>query len=127
MKTYNQYIREQINHLDEIDPFGEEEWDYDNLSPVLRIARKQAEGQDISYDQMISLYCNNSKLTDLKGIEELISLESLFCNNNLLTSLEEIKNLPNLRYIFCFFNNFSIEYKNYLREYCKDKNIKLVI
>ena len=40
IKKYDQYIKEELDHL-ELDPYGEEDWDEDNLAPILQIAKKQ--------------------------------------------------------------------------------------
>ena len=141
IKKYNQYIKENI-HSD-IDPYGEENWDDENLSPILQIAKNTGK----PYDQITVLDCNCKQLTSLEGIEKLINLEYLYCGVNQLTSLagienltnlnylycdhnqlrslDEIKNLNNLEIIFCRKNQFSIEYKEYLKEYCKKKKIKI--
>ncbi len=53
IKKYNQYIKENniVYNQDEIDPYGEEDWDDDDdLTPVLRIAKKEG----LPYDQNIS-------------------------------------------------------------------------
>ena len=57
--------------------------------------------------------------------ENLVKLKWLACFDNKLTSLEEIEKLTNLRFLYCHRNKFSNEYKNYLRDYCNKKNIRL--
>jgi len=145
IKKYNQYIKENniVYSSDEIDPYGEEDWDDEDLTPILRIAKKTG----LLYDQMTVLDCSNKNLTNLEGIENLINLEyldcdsnhlttlegienckkltHLYCNDNNLTSLEGIENLVNLKVLWCKFNNFSNEYEQYLKEYCKNNNISL--
>ena len=95
IKKYNQYIKESIN-LD-IDPYGEEDWDEDNLLSVLQIARRTG----LPYDQITQLNCSNNQLTNLEGIENLTNLVYLSCWNNQLTSLEGIENLIDLEYLSC--------------------------
>ena len=119
----NTYIKEQLdNHL-ELDPYGEEDWDDDNLTPVLQIAKQENK----PYDQITYLNCSYKNLTNLDGIENLINLRALDCYNNLLTNLNGIENLVNLECLYCYDNNFSNDYKRYLKEHCKKKNIELII
>ena len=122
IKKYNQYLKEHIDYSD-IDPYGEEIWDEEELNPILLIAKKQG----IPYDQITHLNCFDNDLTSLDGIENLINLKHLNCSNNHLTDLNGMKNLINLRELWCSNNNFSNEYKKYLRNYCKEKKIKLGI
>jgi Leucine-rich repeat (LRR) protein len=68
-----------------------------------------------------------NQLTNLRGIENLRNLEILRCYRNQLTSLRGIENLNNLKILSCYNNQFTKEYKNYLIEWCKEKNIKLTI
>ena len=166
IKKYKQYIKEEIDYS-EVDPWGEEDWEFDELTPVLQKAREQGIPFDqitilnCSYmnlenldgiEQLVNLkilYCNSNQITSLEGIEQLVNLEKLWCSNNQLTSLEGIENLRNLKILscynnqltslegienlnnlktlWCFNNNFSKEYEEYLRNYCKEKNIKLFI
>ncbi len=169
VKKYNQYIKENniVYSSDEIDPYGEEDWDDVELTPVLKIAKREG----LPYDQIIGLDCSNkgltslegienlvklkyfncgsNNLTNLKGIENLFNLKELRCQNNNLTNLEGIENLINLKTLNCFNNNlttlegiennnnlqylrchnnhFSDEYKQYLKDYCENKNIKLYL
>ena len=74
-----------------------------------------------------SLYCYNNQLTSLKEIENLVNLKILYCSRNQLTSLEGIENLVNLKYLYCYNNRFPNEYKEYLKNYCKEKGIRLII
>jgi Leucine-rich repeat (LRR) protein len=163
IKKYNQYIKEDIDHSD-IDPWGEEDWDVDELTPVLQKAREQGKPFDqitilnCSYmnlenldgiEQLVNLeilwcygnqltslrgienlinlkilWCHRNQLTSLRGIENLRGLKELFCFNNRLTSLKGIENLNNLRELYCNNNQFTKEYKEYLINYCKEKNIR---
>jgi len=118
IKKYNQYIKEDIDHND-IDPWGEEDWEADELTPVLQRARKQG----VPFDQIIELSCSYMNLKNLDGIEKLVSLKILYCYNNQLISLEGIENLRNLEELWCRNNNFTKEYEGYLINYCKEKNI----
>jgi Leucine-rich repeat (LRR) protein len=122
IKKYNQYIKEDIDHSD-IDPWGEEDWGVDELSPVLQKAREQGK----PFDQITILDCSDMRLENLDGIEQLINLEKLYCHFNQLTSLRGIENLINLKVLWCYSNQFTKEYKEYLRNYCKEKNIRLTI
>ena len=54
-------------------------------------------------------------------LKNLVNLKNLYCYDNQLTSLEGIENLVNLKYLYCHNNHFTIEYKNYLRDYCRRK------
>ena len=166
IKKYKQYIKETIDHSN-IDPWGEEDWESDELTPVLQKAREQGKPFDqitelnCSYNQLTSLdgieklrnleilYCYYNHLTSLRGIENLRNLEviwcyynqltsleeienlrnlkELYCSNNQLTSLEGIENLNNLKELWCRNNNFTKEYREYLINYCKEKNIRLTI
>ena len=105
IKKYTQYIKE--NKHFEVNPYGEDDWDEDNLSPILQIARKTGK----PYDQIDVLNCSYKQLTSLEGIENLINLRKLYCQNNQLTSLDGIENLINLEILFCQDNQFSKEYK----------------
>jgi Leucine-rich repeat (LRR) protein len=166
VKKYNQYLKENNDYSD-IDPYGEEIWDEEELNPILSIAKKLGK----PYDQITSLDCSNINLDSLEGIENLINLENLHCPFNNLTNLDEIENLINLKvlscwensltslngveklinlktlncsynnltnlngienlinlkHLFCHNNNFSNEYKKYLINYCKKKNIELIL
>jgi Leucine-rich repeat (LRR) protein len=121
VKNYKDYIKE---HLD-IDPFDEEDWELDNLSPLLQLVRKQYDNKP--YDEIISLDCICSRLFSLDGIENLVNLKELYCGYNQLTSLDGIENLVNLERLYCGMNDFSEDYKNYLKNYCENKNIYLII
>ena len=143
IKKYNQYIKENKNS--DIDPYGEEDWEEDNLPTILQIAKRTGK----QYDRIIVLYCSNKQLTSFDGIEKLTNLEMLYCQNNQLTSLEGIENLTNLKllwcvnnqltnldeieklinlkYLSCSNNLFSNDYKKMLKNYCKNKNIELNI
>ena len=172
IKKYKQYLKENniVYSSDEIDPYGEENWDRwdDSLTPVLRLAKKTM----LPYDQIIEFNCTNKDWTNLEGIEKLINLEELYCSSNNLTSLKGIENLINLETLYCYRNNltdlneienlinlkdlscwgnyyltnlngienlinlkdlwcsnndFSEEYKQYLKEFCKNKKIRLNI
>ena len=57
IKKYNQYIKENIDHSD-IDPWGEEDWGVDELSPVLQKAREQGK----PFDQITELDCHSMNL-----------------------------------------------------------------
>jgi Leucine-rich repeat (LRR) protein len=72
------------------------------------------------------LYCNANQLTRLDGIEKLRNLEILTCSYNQLTNLRGIENLRNLKRLWCHNNQFTKEYKEYLRNYCKEKNINFL-
>ena len=122
IKKYKQYIKETIDHSD-IDPWGEEDWEADELSPVLQKAREQGK----PFDQITELNCYRMNLENLDGIEQLVSLKELNCSNNQLTSLRGIENLRNLEKLWCHNKQFTYEYEKYLRNYCKEKNIRLVI
>jgi len=117
IKKYNQYINEELNFnfknlyngriknypkidSNDVDPYGEEDWDDDDLTPILKIAKKQG----IPYDQITRLNCSDQKLTNLDGIENLINLKQLYCYSNNLTSLEGIENLTKLESLDCSFN-----------------------
>jgi hypothetical protein len=144
IKNYKQYLKENIDYSD-IDPYGEEIWDDEELGPILLIAKQQG----IPYDQINHLNCSfqrlnslegieklinlkvlwcwHNNLTSLNGIENLINLEELYCRNNNLTDLNGIENLINLKRLNCDYNNFSNEYKEYIKKYCRKENIKLEI
>jgi hypothetical protein len=166
IKKYKQYIKETIDYS-EVDPWGEEDWGVDELTPVLQKAREQGKPFDqitildcshmnlenldgieqlvnleilyCNHNQLTSLreienlrnleilWCHDNQLTSLRGIENLNNLEKLDCSYNQLTSLEGIENLNNLRLLYCSHNQFTKEYEEYLRNYCKEKNIRLTI
>ncbi len=121
IKKYNQYIKES-KYFD-IDPYGEEDWDDDDFSPILQIARKTRK----PYDQIFVLYCFHKQLNSLEGIEKLINLRHLYFDKNELTSLEGIENLTKLELIYCQNNQFTDEYKEYLKVFCKSKKISFNI
>jgi hypothetical protein len=60
IKKYKQYIKEDIDYSD-IDPWGEEEWETDELPPVSQKARKQGK----PFDQINRLDCYNMELENL--------------------------------------------------------------
>ena len=143
IKKYKQYIKEDIDYSD-IDPWGEEDWESDKLTPVLQKAREQG----VPFDQITELNCSRMDLENLDGIEQLVNLETLYCNHNQLTSLEgienlnnlemiwcddnqltslRIENLRNLKFLYCYGDQFTNDYIKYLRDYCKEKNIELFI
>ena len=102
IKKYNQYIKEDIDHSD-IDPWGEEDWEVDELTPVLQKAREQGK----PFDQITRLDCSNMSLENLDGIEQLVNLKILYCQFNQLTSLEGIENLNNLKILSCHNNQLT--------------------
>jgi len=71
------------------------------------------------------LWCYNSNIGSLEGIEKLKKLEFIYCDNNNLKTLEGIEELNNLRLISCHNNDFSKEYIDYIIKYCIDNNIML--
>lgn len=107
----------------DIDPLGKEDWEIDNLTPLLQIVRKKYPNKN--YDKINALSCSNNRLNNLYGIENLVNLKYLFCSNNQLTTLDDIENLINLRAIMCSNNNFSNEYKEYIKDYCLKNKINL--
>jgi Leucine-rich repeat (LRR) protein len=102
IKKYNQYIKENIDHSD-IDPWGEEDWEADELSPVLQKAREQGK----PFDQITRLNCYRMNLENLDGIEQLVNLEILSCSYNQLTNLRGIENLNNLKILSCHNNQLT--------------------
>ena len=86
------------------------------------------------------LLCYN-QITSLEGIENLVNLQILSCSNNQLTSLEfgdfsteafelgidetDLRRFKKLKELCCVRNQFSNEYKEYIKKYCKRKNITL--
>ena len=90
-------IFEQLN-ISDIDPYGEEDWNDDNDTLIIQLAKKQNKPLD--------------------------QIEILDCNNNLLTSLEGIENLTNLEKLYCYNNRFTDEYKNYLKS-LKIKDLRI--
>src|SRR5574343_518496 len=104
IKKYKQYIKEDIDHSD-IDPWGEEDWEADELAPVLQKAREQGK----PFDQITILNCSYMNLENLDGIEQLVNLEILYCSSygNQLTSLRGIENLRNLEELYCSYNQLT--------------------
>jgi hypothetical protein len=118
IKNYKDYLREEIDwknlfrrdkkqHLpyeySDIDPYHEEIWDEEELTPVLNIVKKQG----IPYDQVTFLSISSRNLDSLEGIENLINLKHLSCWNNNLTNLKGIENLIQLKYINYDSNNLT--------------------
>ncbi len=105
IKKYNQYIKENniAYSSDEIDPYGEEDWDEVELTPVLIIAKKLG----LPYSQITELNCSEKDLMNLDGIENLINLQTLDCDNNNLISLKGIENIVNLEILICRGNNLT--------------------
>ena len=58
-------------------------------------------------DGIITVDCENRKLTNFKGIERLTRLRRLYIRNNNLTSLEGIEKLPLLTELYCSDNNLT--------------------
>src|SRR5574343_867786 len=102
IKKYNQYIKEDIDYSD-IDPWGEEDWESDELTPVLQKAREQG----LPFDQIIELDCPHMNLENLDGIEQLVNIEKLRCYGNQLTILRGIENLRNLEILDCHNNQLT--------------------
>src|SRR5574343_532464 len=115
IKKYKQYIKENIDYSD-IDPWGEEDWEFDELPPVLQWAREQG----LPFDQINILNCSMN-LKNLDGIEQLVNLEKLDCSHNQLTSLEGIENLNNLELLDCSYNQLGS-----LREIENLRNIEIL-
>jgi len=102
IKKYKQYIKEDIDYS-EVDPWGEEDWGVDELSPVLQKAREQGK----PFDQIIILNCYRMNLENLDGIEQLVNLKILYCSHNQLTSLRGIETLNNLEELYCSYNQLT--------------------
>src|SRR5574343_701975 len=102
VKKYKQYIKETIDYS-EVDPWGEEDWEFDELTPVLQKSREQGK----PFDQITSLDCSNMSLENLDGIEQLVNLKELDCYDNQLTSLRGIENLINLEILDCSNNQLT--------------------
>ena len=114
---------EQLNRSD-IDPYGEEDWNDDNDTPIIQLAKEQNK----PLDQIMSLYCYYNSLTSLEGIEHLTNLETLNCSYNSLTNLEGIEHLTNLELLDCSRNQLTnlegIEHLTNLRElYCHSNQL----
>ena len=88
--------------FDENDPFGEE---IEYIKPTFLSWLKKKCPDDNKWNKIIEVSCSNNQLTSLEGIENLVNLEILNCDNN----------------------QFTRQYKNYLRNYCNEKNISLNI
>ena len=132
MNLMNFKIFEQLSRQD-IDPYGEEDWNDDNDTPIITLAKKQNKPLDqITHlscsDKSLTslegiehltklriLNCSDNRLTNLEGIEHLTNLKSLYCYNNQLTNLEGIEHLTNLETLYCSNNKFNFMYKFYLK------------
>ena len=102
IKKQEQKLFEQLSRQD-IDPYSEEDWDDDNDTPIIQIAKKQNK----PLDQITHLSCSDKSLTSLEGIEHLTNLRELDCSYNQLTSLEGIEHLTNLRELYCSNNELT--------------------
>ena len=91
-------------HFDENDPFGEE---IEYVKPTFLSWLKKNYPDENKWNRIKEINCSDSHLTSLEGIK--------------------LKNLVKLKALNCSRNQFSIEYKNYLRNHCKKKNIYLDI
>jgi len=135
IKKYNQYLKEELvfrnpfkkkvknySEIDpnDVDPYGEEDWD-DDLTPILKIAKKQG----IPYDQILRLDCSSKDLKNLEGIEKLVNLRYLNCANNNLTNIDNVRGLFNLKHVICFDNSFSEQYEESLQNYHNKRGIKI--
>ena len=118
LKLYEQF------DFDENDPFGEE---IEYVKPTFLSWLKKNYPNENKWNKIKEINCSHNRLTTLEGIENLVNLKRLRCYNNQLTSLEGIENLVNLELLRCYNNQLSIEYKNYLKKYCKKKNIYLEV
>jgi len=102
IKDIDQYYFGE-NKPDPIDPFGEEDWD-----------EVEPDGTFLTW--LKREYPDKNSWKKIKEID---------CSNNNLTSLEGIENLRNLTHLWYYNNNFSNDYKNYLKKYCKENKIIL--
>jgi hypothetical protein len=111
------------------DPFGEETLkSYEKtFSSWFKDEYSNDSTRDFVFTTLTRINCSYAELTSLKGIEKLINLKKLFCYNNRLSDIDEIKSLFKLEELWCYNNSFSEEYKDWLRNYCKEKNIGLVV
>jgi Leucine-rich repeat (LRR) protein len=138
------YIKLYEGFKEDIDIFDEEDWDeteIDKNSLIYWLNQRyefnldKLKTIDCSYYELenlngigkcinlTDLNCSNNQLENLNGIENCINLDYLYCYNNNLTELKGIENFINLKILYCKNNQFSNEYKEYLKNYCKEKRI----
>ena len=96
MKKFKEYLKEGVDYFD-IDPYGEEIWDEEELNPIFLIAKEQGK----PYDQITKLNCSFRDLENLNGIENFSNLEHLDCSFNNLCRLEDIQDLTTLVTLYC--------------------------
>jgi hypothetical protein len=95
----------------------------------LEILNCQENGLKTSKDicnipKLRELYIFNNKLIELEGLNKMKNLKLLSCGGNKLTNLDGIEDIEGLVGLYCEDNNFSFKYKEWLKGYCKDKNIR---
>jgi len=77
--------------------------------------------------ELKEFYCYDNKIEKLEGIEGMKELQVLSCRNNKLRNLYGIEELNNLKFLYCDSNNFSDSNRNWLINFCKEKNIRYTI
>ena len=87
------YIKKFFEHLD-VDPFGEEDWEDENSSFLYWLKRHSPD--ENTWKELTTIDCSDKQLINLKGIENLINLETFYCSHNQLTNLNGIENLISL-------------------------------
>jgi len=104
---------ENLKHLEIL-------WVYDNKLKSIKEVKNLKNLKEFS--------CSGNLLTSLEGIENLINLERLYCYLNPITCVIGIEKLKNLQQLYAFGGTmFSETYKEYLKKYCRKKNIGYII
>ena len=128
----NRYPDENIwSEIKEINCYNKQLTSLEGIENLINLERLYCEYNRLTslkeIENLVNLKeldCSGNELTGLEGIENLVNLKEFDCHSNMLTTLEGIENLVNLKELWCYDNRLTIQYRNYLRDYCKKKRIK---
>ena len=60
------------------------------------------------FTNLQKLYLSNNKLTEIKGLDNLVNLKILFLDNNQITEIKGLDNLVNLQVLYLYHNKLTV-------------------
>jgi hypothetical protein len=96
----------------------------ENQVPQTKKKKETISIQDVKPSQLMSFMKSN----DIPNDAYFTGADNGYDGwDDIVLAWEGIENLNNLRLLYCSHNQFTKEYEEYLRNYCKEKNIRLTI